>query len=332
MKRYVKYAVILAVAYCSFSCSKNLGKESEHEIFFTSDLKVETVETRATLYEDDQDFKNLSAQGGIFHVEAYKSGENFKHLTNGAEVRWISYPERPELDHWAFYSPSENKTLTYYWPTTYALDFFAYMPYNLANTHVTIGDYNGGPTFNCTLPLDGPGQDATREFIYAYATNQRRDPEGNGVELEFNHPFAAIYFKLGGAHSMTRIKSVGLSGAYNNGTFTTSDGKWTTTGERAIFNATVDKMVPEDIQPNTIFAGPYLVIPQSLANVNVTVDFNWGGEDYPKEGSLSGEVEWIAGKKYIYTLVLGDSKEDIFTNVEIIGWDEVPYENNIEVK
>ena len=332
MKRYVKYAVILAIAYCSFSCSKELKKESEHEIFFTSDLKIEAVETRATLYEDDQDFKNLSAQGGLFHVEAYKSGENFKHLTNGAEVRWISYPQNPELDHWAFYSPSENKILNYYWPTTYALDFFAYMPYNLANTHVSIGDYNGGPTFNCTLPLDGSGQDATREFIYAYTTNQRRDPEGKGVKLDFNHPFAAIYFKRGGAHSMTEIKRVGIEGAYNNGTFTTSDRKWSTTGDRATFEATINQMVPEHIQPNTIFAGPYLVIPQSLANVNITVDFDWNGTNYPGEKSLSDGIEWVAGKKYIYTLVLGDSKEDIFTNVNIIEWDEVPYENIIEVK
>lgn len=337
-----KIVIVWIVAiFATIGCSKIDDTNKGNSICFSAGYSVSTV--KSTIFEDTDNFKDKNGIGGYFNVYAYKAGTSEKHFITPATVMYFTDTQNP---YWSIYNPNTNKFEQRYWPIGYNLDFLAYMPvnktdrsnpyFNIAkNCYVTIED---GPTLSAALPMTQQGQESATEFIFAWSENYSHDKQtqnGGKVPLDFIHPLSAVYFKLGGAHSGTVINSIGLANVYNKGSFALRSMQWNFSGNRENLSITVGKSVPDQLQPNSLIGGPYLVLPQAHTDntspVKIAVNFTWNGNTTDALVNL-GSGMWMPGKKYTYTLTLGDGSEDIIVNVSIEEWDVVDYENDFEVK
>ena len=176
----------------------------------------------------------------------------------------------------------------------------------------------------------------------SYDSVNRGDGATGKVKLNFQHSMAAVYFKIAGAHGGTTINSFGFYNIYNNGTFIVDSGivdsgivnsaKWIPNGSLANFAISdVGQKIPDDIQIGHTY-GPYLVMPQEHStDAKLFIDFTWREQEGPVAKSLNSE--WESGKKYTYSLVLGDSAEDIMVNVSVETWgNPIGGNHEIEVK
>ena len=352
--------VIAVIVLILTSCSDRVSPDSEsgHAISFSLPQIVSIEKTKAFLYENDNIIDDK--QNVVFSLISYKSGSNSLHFLSPERIHWQYYPSAPERSTWSFYDGS--RLYNRYWPKTYALDFFAYMPYDLSGSGMTID--SGSKEISCELPIDRPAtegneaqnstaaQSAAKEFVYAYSPDYTYETENGNVGLNFIHPVSAIYFKLGEAHGNTVIHSVGLSRLHNTGTLnvsqnlTQNDLKYSdwnipdgaTRGDMTIsINKTVGGSGSQGIQLNSPIGGPYLVMPQATAtpvsteDIDITVSFTWNGTKTDARVKLGGDG-WKPGYKYTYTLTLGDNEEDILANVHVVPWNEVEYKNNIEIE
>lgn len=337
----VSLAIILAS-----SCTKGSVDNADLKAITLSPYHLET---KAGLY----DSSNILTEGeggrlfGNFSTLAYKTSTKEKYFMGPEWVYYMHYPENPTASGWRF-AKQNGQTIEFYnryWPQTYALDFFAYMPYDLSDSHVTIDKDN--QSFSCNLPTDKVGQDVTKEFVYAFSTEQ--SPESvsttdGKVPLTFIHPFAAVRFKLGNAHGNTTINSVGFSGIYTQGTFSTLSGNssqgdlthndWTPgPGEKTAISITIGKNIPEDIQIGNPIGDTYIVMPQAFDETSkLTVSFIWDGTN-DRSVQLGDGKSWEPGKIYTYTLNLGNSDEDAIASVSVEAWDDFDgYKNDVEVE
>ena len=365
MKLFYPTTIIVIISILA-SCSDQVSPDSEsgHAISFSLPQIVSIEKTKAFLYENDNIIDDK--QNGDFSVIAYKSGSNSLHFLSPERIHWQYYPSAPERSTWSFYDGS--RLYNRYWPKTYALDFFAYMPYDLSGSGITID--SGSKEINCNLPIDRPAtegneaenstaaQSAAREFVYAYSPDYTYETDNGNVDLNFIHPLSAIYFKLGEAHGNTVIHSVGLSRLHNTGTLNVSENRtqaeleysdWNiptgaTRGDMTIsINKTVGGSGSQGIQLNSPIGGPYLVMPQATAtaqptatptsteDIYITVSFTWNGTKKDARVQLGGDG-WKPGYKYTYTLTLGDNEEDILANVHVTPWNVIDHKNNIEIE
>ena len=333
MKTINKSLIFLSLCLC-FSCSKSIEGSQQNELVemtFSPALSVTTVAAKASLYDSD----NLISDDnrGNFSVTAYKAGTSQRHFLGMERVFYMYYPDDPAASRWRFYNSEANSFYERYWPLTYALDFFAYMPYDLADSHVTVDA--DARTFTCNLPYDKDGQDATREFVFAFEEGMTYDTDEGNVDLEFTHPFSAVNFMLGQAHGNTEIHSVGMTGIYNKGTFAFATDSWEYTAPLVDMNILVGRTTGASgsagIQLNSHIGGPYLVVPQATDAVSVTVSFTWDG--IKKDASVSlGTGNWLPGHIYTYKLTLGDNREDIIADVSVAPWTVVDYRNDIDIQ
>ncbi len=358
------YPTIAVIIFVLTSCSGLLepGQESGHAISFSVSQSLSATVTKASLFEPkDLDVMNANhSHEGNFRVMAYNSKTGKRHFDNPEWVHFIYYPTNPQLSRWHFWNGTS--VYTRYWTVTHALDFFAYMPHDLAGSGMKL-DIDR-KEINCNLPIDRPAtegneaenstaaQSAAKEFVYAYSPDYTYEKDNGNVDLNFIHPLSAIYFKLGEAHGNTVIHSVGLSGLHNTGTLNVSENRtqaeleyfdWNiptraTRGDMTIsINKTVGGSGSEGIQLNSPIGGPYLVMPQATAtpasteDIYITVSFTWNGTKTDARAKLGGDG-WKPGYKYTYTLTLGDNEEDILANVHVVPWNEVEYKNNIEIE
>ena len=339
----IRRNLILLLTVFAVSCIRTADHDetgSEKEISFSPGFSATAAEAKSFLY----DSSNMIQDGhGNFMVTAYKTGKPDKYFLNFDRIYYFQ-----DAGQWRFYDEDENDFYKRYWPVSYGLDFFAYMPYDLVNCHVTPGGYTEGkgPAFACNLPTDKTNMEKAVEFVYAYATGQTAGTAGGNVNLTFVHPLSAVVFKLGNAHGNTEIHSIGFKNIYHQGTFTATPSEsvqsgitsadWSITGSPAAPSITVGRIVP-DLQIGSTIGGPYLVLPQSLSNtaggVKLTISFTWNGittnaEVSPATGTLTS---WEPGKIYTYTLNLGDPKEDVIANVSVEPW-AGGYDNDINVQ
>ena len=364
------YPTIAVIIFVLTSCSGLLepGQESGHAISFSVSQSLSATVTKASLFEpEDLDVMNANhSHEGNFMVMAYNSKTGKRHFDNPEWVHFIYYPTNPQLSRWHFW----NGTSVYnrYWSIDHGLDFFAYMPYDLFGSNITI-DFDN-KAISCELPIDKPaigenvaqnstaGQAASQEFVYAYSPNYTYKTYNGKVDLNFIHPVSAIYFKLGEAHGNTVIHSVGLSRLHNTGTLNVSQNltqddleysDWNiptgaTRGDMTIsINKTVGGSGSQGIQLNSPIGGPYLVMPQATAtsqptatpvsseDIYITVSFTWNNTKTYARVKLGGNG-WQPGYKYTYTLTLGNPQEDILADVVVQPWTEVTYSNDIEIE
>lgn len=338
------HIILVSLSVLFFSCQKQDVENRGDEILFAAEYYAQTVPvvpgTKATtydganLFETADDFLSKDEMGGYFRVEAFKAGQTFKHFVQPTTVMYHTDVQNQDPD-WYFYNLTDFESR--YWPQTYNLDFLAYMPLQRsgagkisneqvldANTYVT---HNGDRTFTCTnLPLTKEGQKDVKEFIYAWAPDKSHASTSstNGrVPLVFKHPFAVVYIEISEAHAGTEIKSLGFKNIYNNGTFDASVESadsakpWKVTGSINVegLQITAGHHIPNDIMPPYTY-GPFIVIPQD--HVEISLAYNWNGEKTFTQ--LLTDKKWEPGKKYTYSLIVGDSSEDVKVDVSVNEW------------
>lgn len=295
---FLLLSAVLLLSGCSGSESdeQEKGGGSQPEILFNADVWRVMERTRATTFDNQAALQTE----GSFTCYAYNNGETTKYI-DGVGTSWNS-------PYWSIEGrPS--------WPGTGYLDFFAYMPANMTNTHCTFdstpyeaesnpdGYSVDMPRIVCTnLPVNiTVGEDNTTELIYAYVSYQNKDNAGSGVVLTFKRPFARIYFKKADGLTGVTINSVTIAGIMNNGSCT--------------FDGTTTAWTPSGDAANLVVSGspatgdtPYLVLPQELGNKTITVKASW-----TSWGSVTTNVSttlnlgsWEAGHSYTYTFTLKD--------------------------
>lgn len=318
----------------SISCSKTIDGSQQNEqveITFSPAFSVVTVPAKASLYDGDN-FISADHKGD-FSVTAYEAGTANRHFLGMERIFYMYYPDDPAASGWRFYDSNTNSFYERYWPVDRALDFFAYMPYDLADSHVTVDA--DAQTFSCALPYQITGQDPTKEFVYAFEQGLTYDTDEGNVNLEFTHPFSAINFSLGQAHGNTEIHSVGLTGIYNKGTFSIPTATWAYAAPAVDLGVEVGRTVgaagSAGIQLNSHIGGPYLVVPQATGAVCVTVSFTWNGTTVNASVPLD-EGNWLPGHIYTYKLTLGDNQEDIIADVSVVPWEVIDYRNDIDIE
>ena len=326
---------LLIICGCAKEGDTASGQETGTEINFTPNFSASSVPVKADLYGPENILKDNNGRlTGDFSVIAYRSDTKARHFLEQEHIYYMHYPAtetEEEFGEWRFLK--DGAFYQRYWPQTYALDFFAYMPYDLANSNVTINFDE--KKFSCVQPLDKAGQDITKEFVYALEENQTAQTDNGNVELVFHHPFAAINFMLGEAHGNTTIHSVGLKNISRGGTFDIYSDTWSLSDKISTLSIEVGKTVgaagSAGIQLETMIGGPYLVMPQSTDGVELLVSFTWNNSTTDAEVSI-GAGNWQPGHIYTYRLNLGDNDEDILANVSVEPWNVVGYKNNIEVE
>lgn len=364
-------SVLSGLSSCEHDGQSVVG--SGDEITIAVDEWRPLAASRAALLENDADFKDPSKGGGNFTLYAHVAGTDNTYI-GGARVWFFN---DPTVNDWVFLSGS-YVPIKYYWPTSGALNFFAYMPdkkyddgktaYKPKESCVEIGTYTDadGQSFLCNLhenirlddvnagdaPEGAVADSDQQEFIFAYAANKTR--EDNPVKLHFVHPFAVLNFQLKQSPANITIKSISIEGIYFTGTCkhktstdpatltggTGSTITWTTAGVTKNFVLTVNKKVPVDLNLNAHIGGPYIFMPQNLANT-VKIKVTYTNEKDPdnvlsKENSIivGGVDRWEAGKKYNYMLDLGSQPDDVsFISVAVAEWNNNEgYEQEIEVQ
>ena len=320
-KHYIKSLVMLATMLLVACGSGSDGFDDEpqnvadnaspQEIRLNANVWHMMEGTRATTYDSDDDL-----QSGTFKTYVYVDGETNQYIS-GSTVSYVT-------DHWEF---DDGK---HYWPLSGALNFFCYMPYDLANTCCTIdptayadpGNLDGysedTPRFTCTdLPVTiTRGSDNTNELILAYAAQQDRagtnstlQPTAGEVALSFKHPFARVCFKLSaesGTHVV--INSITIPAIYRDG-FCTFNGA--ASPQTFTWSSLADNDEGLVISPPSAGSQAtdddafYLVIPNNYGTKTFTVNATW--DDWSvvtKNVSADVTVNWQAGYSYTYTFTL----------------------------
>lgn len=346
MRRFLTYLYILFLLSGIMACERDNPSSEEGTIGFG----VVQDDTRTTVFESNNDLIDPGKGGGNFTVSAYEEDKETAYISS-QRVWYFADDGR-----WRFWDEATNNVTHRFWPKG-NLDFFAYMPYNrtLGNTGVTIGTYSAqtGPSFSCTLPLDG--QNDLQEFIYAYSTGQNKNSTGSKgekgiVQLRFVHPMSAVVIKLDQSYRM-KVISVGLSGIYNSGTYRNAhntldfDGNqngnftqvcWTPSGAKdKTLTAPVGKEVPDEINYGSPIGGPYMVMPQSLEGVSIKITFERDDQTPETRSAIiyrDDVPNWEPGMVYTYSLTLGDPLEEIMFNVYVDEWKVIGYRNDIGVE
>lgn len=227
-----------------------------------------------------------------------------------------------------------------YWPAeALTLDFFAYMP-------VTIPDYITGPNyptarlpqFSCSLPMTNVGQSSIKEFIYALAIGQTKATNGEGINLQFKHPFACIKFQLAANHDDITINSITLKGLKSGGTcsFDGSTSTWTSltpnegttdfvmtlTGDAATFNNNPTTPQPIGLYAESLHQGLNLImVPQDWTGaVEVNATWTVWGEEVAHTISTSVPTDWHSGSIYTYTFTITETNLKVDTSKYTEQW------------
>ncbi|MBR6831496.1 MAG: fimbrillin family protein [Tidjanibacter sp.] len=365
MKKTLTYCLVALLCMVS-SCSKNEeGISTSLEQIHLEVADMSSIQTRTQLFDN---YDDLISQGN-FTLDAYlkNNGNNF------IDNAWVYYflPDDAVVGEWRFRDVvNQGNLINFYWPNYTNLDFVAYLPRELSKTACeSVSDISytatNGVNFTATMPAvindrteeERIAENAKQELVYACRLDQGK--EAGSVKLRFVHPFATIRFRLHQSHRDLQINSitlynVNISGEFSSGQDTFEPylsnnlgqdyltySNWIGT-ESGSIKINLDKVVPDDINYQSQIGGPYLVIPQILNDsnrtINLSVNYTWNGEtvesaQYPI--ATASVPAWQPGKKYTYTLDLGDNKEEILFKIIVEEWEkgeEDGYENNYEVQ
>lgn len=343
---------MICVAFSCVACSQDGGMGSKDKILI--DVVSSSVTSKTTIIENEDDMVAEEE----FTINSY--------LTDGADTPYMK-------DVWVYYFNgnwrfrdvvNQNNLIDYYWPNDRKLNFMAYMPRDLNKTVVSSSDVSfssaSGVTINCTLPDvidditadDAIREASKREFIYALRRNLNND--NATVALKFVHPFSVIKFKLQQSHRDLRINYISLLGIHNSATYVNAADtyvsypvnqdnltyeKWTPTSSPSTFRINIDKIVPGDINFDRDITTSYMmVIPQELSSIKLVVNYTWDGITKTSSEipiSTPAVNVWQPAMKYVYSLNLGDNKEEILFKVQVEQWEkgeDSGYENDYQVQ
>lgn len=359
-------SALIGVSACSQQQEADVSSLlSDTEITFSLSEWTPIVQSRAAIFEGkDSLWLDPRQGGGNFTLYAYTDATAETYI-NGVRGWYFK-----ELGEW-WMLDGNKEPVTYYWPNSAKLNFFAYMPdskyndsdgYKSKPTYVTIDSYtkDSGQTFSCALPSkvsnaastdDFVANSEIQEFIYAYETDKEKQIAP--VELHFKHPFALINFRLkSGSYRMT-IHNFTFDTIHLNGKFSTKTGEWSLPSDegKTSYIAGIDKRVPgsDDNNPdnnvnyNSNLSDWFVVLPQDLTGVTLTLNATRTLENTSESNkndtikstySFKDGDKWEPGYRYIYTISHGDNQEEIYFNVEVEKWEkwEIGYEHNIDVE
>lgn len=203
-----------------------------------------------------------------------------------------------------------------YWPNR-TLNFFAY---SHNEDDLILSVTNGGEcqgSFSYTLPAPDPElkKDAAAQPDYVFAIASGCENESKAVDLEFHHAFSAICFRIGSMESENRVVNyISLKNAVSSGDCTFGlDGngvtvfEWDNTSGSETYTQTIDSAVDN----NTVINDDgiiFMMVPHVLADIEMEISFTLHkGTAYEHEYKISRKLaeytsEWLADKKYIYTV------------------------------
>ena len=342
MKRLLYFFAAVAMVL-SGGCSKEVGPgESNGAIALAPVMGGGNTSTRALLYKTEPELR-----GDLIHAYAYLSGTTISYFSS--DVKFAAEAMTEAERQWLFYN--NGSYTNYYWPIQGSLDFFAAVPSNCG--YVTVNPNTNPPTFTANMPLSNDSgtvnQENMKEFMYAYTPD--REKSQGVVPLAFNHPFAAIVFKVSQSHRDLTVNSITINDIAYSGTCTLDEDNpdsqvWSGTSKGDLALA-VGKIIPGQVNFGGELCGPYLVLPQvnSGEDANkkvIEIEFHWKGTPDSGWDSVEGKSDtykitgriandWEASKVYTYTLDLGNSREEILFKVTVNEWDYI-YEHEFEIE
>lgn len=171
-----------------------------------------------------------------------------------------------------------------YWPgSTKKATFFAYAPYNCQGAVIST---TGTPSVTYTVPQTISQQ---QDLLIAKSSNDISCDGKTLPSLSFDHALSAIVFKQGTLPSGYTIKSIEISGVYNNGTLSFGGTDWENRQGAASYKST---------SLNDVL----FLMPQTVpADGKLSVTLYDGTKDIIVHSSLEN-TEWKKGYKYTYSL------------------------------
>ena len=362
------FVLLMLVTACGGQEDPIVEKEdqlqlSDKEILISADGWKPMTESRANIFETQDDFLNEEVGGGDFTLHAFTRGSDTPFI-DGTRARYFR-----EENGWRFYA--HPNIINYYWPQTGTFDFLAYMPYKnsgkqkIINAESISYDKNAGSvTLACSIPntTQNVNDSTGQETVIAYSKGLSKQTVGDKVNMHFVHPFAAIYIKLIKSHRNLKITKIQFNNVYFQGkttlsaaTDTIANIDWTAQGTPGTLEIPVNKVIPNDINFGGDVGGPYLVMPQDFnigsdKELTITVYYIWDdaieGNENKQEQSFTSPIKkvgtelpdnqkiiaWKSGYKYIYNLLLGDNEAEILFKVDVEPWDVEDYKHVIEVE
>lgn len=203
-------------------------------------------------------------------------------------------------------------TPTAYWPQNTALSFLAYA--NLPGEQTATIASTGVTTFH-TVPATASEQ---TDILFG-------NYSGNGgntgtAEIRFDHPLTAVIFKLGGIDEEYAIQSISLSGVAESGIAKkVPDGIITWTGVDT-YDYTVSQSDDSGLSVDattSVIGEPFLIIPQNLADNNVTVTVTFTNDVILEAIINSGE--WKAGYTNTYTFSMIEESLEVQVKEDFNG-------------
>ena len=230
-----------------------------------------------------------------------------------------------------------GKTNTYQWPKDGYLSFVAYAKVGTGSDAWALNASNGPDKL--VLDFEVPTDGVSNDILYSdWAKNQTSENQtavnpkpgegaGNwtGIDIAFHHALAGVKFtvkaKDAAAASAITIQSITLGKLNNKGTLTfeydETAAVWATAGT-VDYTVLAQTGTGADSKAITVAGEDYAqfyLLPQSLADVKLTVKYFLKGDTYV---SQTEEIEldtatdgsntigsWEMAKKYNYTLVFG---------------------------
>lgn len=326
-------AMIALTVLVSCSLEKEpLTTPEVREISIATEV-VSHVDTRASLISSS----NLAVNR--IHIEAFTQGKSTNYLSSNAL-------HDEELNKWVFFK-NNFKGYKYYWPD-FNLDFFAYSPYTLNGTQVTLNPYSDSdeaPSFSYAgiSPINETGQAGLKEMLCAYNSDCNYTND-NPVKLQFHHPFSLVSFKIGESIRCS-IKEIKITSIYNSGTALPKDTDsapyfvWSQSGDKTNLEITYQGngiSYPDEVNSDSDLSVPYITVPQNLSDdsmIEVTYKAqgssrfttvksslnkaNLKSDDPNKRTAVS---EWKPGNRYTYALKLNGSANELYVAVMIENW------------
>lgn len=337
MKRLLWTFAAFAVGLLCGCSKENPSVEDNGMITLAPVMDKDSGLTRASLYENENDLR-----ADLFHTHAFFSGSTTTYFDSN--LKYSTEDVDATKHQWLFYD--NNSYRNFYWPLKDNLDFFAYAPASV--DYVTVDYATNPPVFTVTMPLTNTGtdkwqQESMKEFMYAYTPD--RGKAGGEVPLEFKHPFAAIIFKVKQSQRGLTVNNISINGiqASGKGSFTKENPdvvSWTS-GSTGNMVLTIGKKIPDQVNFGGELCGPYLILPQKNdgAGKEFKIECHWKGYDADSDEisadtkTLTGTItnDWEASQVYVYTLDLGNSREEILFEVAVTDWKYV-YEHTFEIE
>ena len=201
-----------------------------------------------------------------------------------------------------------------FWPAE-RMTFMSYAPEAARPASLTMveGKWQGAFTYTMPAPT-GSGEDAVAQPDYVYCLKSDAAKGAEAVELVFHHAFAAIAFKVGDMPDNTTVKSISLKQIYSTGKCTFIDRAgdtlfaWADHSAPQNYKQTFGKSVA-DGDAISSSEQTFMVVPQGVpSTAQLSIEFTVNGNEYTLTKSLNelGITEWLADKRYIYTLSINN--------------------------